>query len=699
MARGFPTITIWEEQTKRSLTGGSAEFQCLDRAFRNYSNARDTKGPSGQPVTTEYNELKRTFDLYMAKKEANANNLHLFGTVNRDGNGILTGLRHFLNANSVSSTDEQEDIAMVNYTFERALRLKTSLGNARVELKKETESIFVKVKDKLEEIKSRNILASLFQQKTLFEQLKESEARELAKSKANSNAKDIAKDFLKQGAEAYSEVSNARDAIFGAVQVAPPDASTFEGRIALALGVAKDHVFDKMIEAAKNSIGKQAYSEIVALLPVISIVAGAAKVANGLYDAAVCYQQRNECGEVRRQIIAPGDPDSAFAALEKMLDESFKRATVAAAEGALKFAAGFDPTNTAASVVGAVSAVAHLFEAMISFGLQYYQMEAANKILKSWVASPLNGEVSIAFGLKSVSRVRQEIKARRAAGSIDPDQFTEAMQQCPLVGCYFIASLPVIDLLEMVVADVAYNSSGSFFQMHLKIESQRVSALVDLARKALEESKFRIVQNKGDIHQLMGQLEKENVERHQRMHTERVAEITAFNAKHIERFQIEERKAKLNAFTKKHLELQTEKKIAHESEMSALAAMLAERKKREDEAAAQLAEITRRAEEVETQKLIARKQAIANAIETYEAETSGLQGLFTVRNAESTEARDLLKNLILMGNQRPALIKLESVAMYLMTYGNHPREYPALRPLRDASRLKRLLQENYKNAP
>jgi hypothetical protein len=183
------------------------------------------------------------------------------------------------------------------------------------------------------------------------------------------------------------------------------------------------------------------------------------------------------------------------------------------------------------------------------------------------------------------------------------------------------------------------------------------------------------------------------------MHTERVAEITAFNAKHIERFQIEERKAKLNAFTKKHLELQTEKKIAHESEMSALAAMLAERKKREDEAAAQLAEITRRAEEVETQKLIARKQAIANAIETYEAETSGLQGLFTVRNAESTEARDLLKNLILMGNQRPALIKLESVAMYLMTYGNHPREYPALRPLRDASRLKRLLQENYKNAP
>jgi hypothetical protein len=471
--------------------------------------------------------------------------------------------------------------------------------------------------------------------------------------------------------------------------------------------VAKDHVFEKMIRAAKNSIGEHAYSEIVALLPVISIVAGAAKVASGLYDAAVCYQQRNECGEVRRQIIAPGDPDSAFAALEKMLDESFKRATVAAAEGAVKFAAGFDPTNTATSVVGAVSAVAHLFEAMISFGLQYYQMEAANKILNSWVASPLNGEVSIAFGLTSVSRVRQEIKARRAAGSIDPDQFTEAMQKCPLVGCYFIASLPVIDLLEMVVADVAYNSSGSFFQMHLNIESQRVSALVDLAKKVLEESKFRIVQNKGDIHQLMGQLEKENVERHQRMHTERVADITSFSAKHIERqkaaereFQIEERKAKLTAFTMKHLELQTEKKrIAHESEMSALAAMLAERKRREDEAAAQLAEITRRAEEVETQKLIARKQAIANAIETYEAETSGFQGLFTVRNAESTEARDLLKNLILMGNQRPALIKLESVAMYLMTYGDHPREYPALRPLRDASRLKRLLQENYKNAP
>ena len=50
------------------------------------------------------------------------------------------------------------------------------------------------------------------------------------------------------------------------------------------------------------------------------------------------------------------------------------------------------------------------------------------------------------------------------------------------------------------------------------------------------------------------------------------------------------------------------------------------------------------------------------------------------------------------GADRQALVKLEAVACYLMTITDQPKEYPALRPLRDASRLKRLLKDHYEKS-
>lgn len=680
MARNFPTVDLWRSLTDvRAGSRGSTEFVELNKAFVAYFNARESKGKSGQPVTTEYKELKRTYDAYMRKKAENAAKLHIFGAVNRDGNGVLQALGDFLSETSKTSISEEEERAMVKYTFDRTLRLKVSLGNARIELKPSNYSKFFNAAlTNLESIKKK----SVFHKNSLIEDLKAAaEAERNKQAQTRGGISQPVAELAFQAKSTLSTVSQAGDTLAGVVTAAPPpDTSTFEGYVANALQVSKDEVFNEMIRAAKKVLGPERYLEIVSLIPLISTVVKAGMVANGFLNAVTAYQQLNLCGNVRKNVVAHGDPNSAFEALEKLLNEEYKRATEAAAEGAIAFAASFDPTQTASSVVGAVTAVKHLFQDMVTFGLNYYQMVAANNTLKAWAATPLNGDHSIAFGLKSDTGWQDTDKARRAGGAED-HQFSAAIRQCPLLGCYFMSSLPALDLLEIVAADLAYNSRQSFFQMYLDINSAKVENLVKSAKSILQASRFHVVQDRAELHELKSNMTTDNFERH-----------IQFSAT---------RKATLNEFAVKHTALQKEKEREHRRSVmeSAVLLMLDRRRKAEEEAAALLADLAQSAADVEHNCLLARKEAIAKAIQAYENETSGLHRLHTVRNPESTEARAVLKDLIqkASGNQQ-ALVKLETVASYLLTLTDQPKEYPALRPLRDVSRLKRLLQEHYEKA-
>jgi hypothetical protein len=704
MARTFPTAAIWQSQTSaRTVRGGSPEFKALDSAFLAYAEARTTKGSSGQSIADEYAELKRAYDAYMTKKAANAGRLHLLGKVNRDGSGILQALGQFLTTTPSTGISPEEEQAMIDYTFQRTLRLRTALADARVELKPSSwRETFEAACTTIEKIRTKGLLRG----NSLIEDLREQAARtEAAQARGSRGSQatalaQTAHEFYDAGTDAVSQVSS----VFNGAPAAapPPDTSTFEGYIANALQVTQDRVFDQMISAAQRVIGPDRYQEIVGLIPLLNTVVGAARVAKGLYDAVKAYQKYNECAAVRKTIIAPGDADTAFAALEKLLDEDFRRATQAAAEGAIAFAAGFDPTQTAGSVVGAATAVAHLFQDMIGFGLNYYQMVEANRILASWRTTPLDGQMSIAFGLKSTGRVRDEAKARRAGGAVEITGFTTAIRQCPLLGCYFIANMPALDVLEIVAADVAWNSQSSFFQMYLDIHSARVEKLVESARGILDNSRFRVTQNREQLHQLRSNLVSANLERHQAMHADRIATLTAFARQHEEKRQFREaREATLNAFVIKHVQAQRVAEEAYQRSIMDAAAvrMLQARQQAEDAAAAQLAELMQASATVERQRLIARRDGIARAIATYEKETSGIHRLHTVRNPESTEARSVLKGLIDKGTNLDALAALDAVASYLLTITARPREYPALRPLRDASRLKRLLQAEYDAAP
>jgi regulator of RNase E activity RraB len=601
----------------------------------------------------------------MAKKEANKGKWHVLGTVNRDGSGILTALGEFINGNKDAQVSPEEEKAMINYTFDRALRLKTVLANARIELKPPSQlETFKATVDQLAKIKKEGFSRYLGG-KSIIEDLKEQAQRTQEASQRNTRLQNAAahgavgKDFVNEAIGTVSSVPAGQTAIASAQAAATPAViSAFETWVANALKVAQDAAFAQMISAATAVVGQANYKTIIGLVPILNTVVAAGQVAKGFADAATAYQQKNECRLVRKEIAAPGDPQAAFAALEKLLDEDFKAATQAAVEGAVAFAAGFDATGTASTVVGAVTAVAHLFQDMVTFGLNYYQMLAANRILISWQSTPLDGDESIAFGLRSTSGVSDEIKARRAVGGVQTDNFTAAMGECPLLGCYFLSKLPAIDLLEIVSADVAYHYKSSFFQMHIDVDSGRVSNLVASAESILDASRFKISQEQSSVFEMRKRIEEDNLKRH--------AEFVAGRQLALE---------------------------------SAVVMMLARRKKDEDDRAAELAELVRRSEEVELAKLLARREAIAKAMAIYKAETGGIHKLHTVRNSESTEARAVMKGLIEKGTDKQTLITLEAVASYLLTITGKPREYPALMPLRDASRLKRLIKEHYDKAP
>jgi hypothetical protein len=702
MARQFPTDELWASLTAGRIgSGGSAEFKRLNTAFLAYANARRTKGREGQSISDEYRELKTAFDAYTLKKQSNENRLHLLGKVDRNRKGVLKQLGDFL-ASNTTAVSAQEDMAMIDYAFQRSLRMKTALANARVEIKPSSYlETFKAAYGSLQKIKKKG----LFHSNSLLEDLQEAAKSVEEKSQRNGVLQTTAA-HLQTGQQFYSQAGSAQAKLKAAYDL-------FHGHVAQSLNVTQDEVFKEMIGLAQQTIGTHLYEEIVSLIPMMNTVVGGAKVLKGLYDASVAYSNWNRCGEVRRTIIAPGDPNSAFEALEKLLKEEFNRATQAYAEGAIAFVAGLDPSQTASSVVGAATAVAHLLQDMVSFGLNYYQMLAVNRILNKWSATPLDGEMSIAFGLNATGPALDRNKARRAASAANVQEFTDAIHACPLLGCYYITTMPALDLLEMVAADIAYESSSSFFQLYLDINSEKVEGLSKLAKSRLDASRFRVSQNRGELHDLRSSLEAQNFERHQKMHADRKATLEAFGMKHVanqRRHEKEYRKATLEAFGMKHVanqqrhekEYQEQLRIEKEKHKSLMRPVFLElleaRKNGEEAAAATLEDLLLPSSEVDYATLQARQKAVVKAMDLYTAQTSGIHRLHTVRNSESTEARAVLTNLIKQGIGQQTLIKLDAVVSYLISSTPRPTEFSSLRALRDASRLKRLLREEYERS-
>jgi hypothetical protein len=90
------------------------------------------------------------------------------------------------------------------------------------------------------------------------------------------------------------------------------------------------------------------------------------------------------------------------------------------------------------------------------------------------------------------------------------------------------------------------------------------------------------------------------------------------------------------------------------------------------------------------------KDAVARATAQYKAETGGIHKLHTIRNDESNEARHKFKDLLAQSQLHPKLVAITELALYYMARsGAKPAGHGDLRPLRDASRLKKLLVQHW----
>ena len=156
----FPSIEVWRQMTNVDdrLFGGirsrSAEFNALDRAFESYANARETKDLAGLSIAREYQNLKNAYEVYAKKKEVNDSKFHLFGSTDSDEKfGALTSLKQFLSGYPTAELTPSEERACLNFTFEKAMRARTALAEATIQLK-ESESFFTKASDTLRNLKA-----------------------------------------------------------------------------------------------------------------------------------------------------------------------------------------------------------------------------------------------------------------------------------------------------------------------------------------------------------------------------------------------------------------------------------------------------------------------------------------------------------------------------------------------------------------
>jgi hypothetical protein len=463
----------------------------------------------------------------------------------------------------------------------------------------------------------------------------------------------------------------------------PAAIDQIQNAVAQALNQSKDMVFSQMWRAATAALTQNVMSQAVSLVPVLNTAIGAHQVVVGIATAVKAYQDKNKCGYVIENIAAPGDPDAAFRALEQMLDEDFKNATVAAGQGAAAFAAGFDPTGTASVVTGAATAVYNLINDLVDFGLKYYQAVAANDILSKWKAIPFDGDESISYGLviKQKSLLNDEIKALQAAGGKYTTDFTSAMKACPLLGCFFLTKVPAIDLVEMVASENAlrHEYANVWFDCLRNLQVSKVEELISKATDVLANSKFQIISDSDAVHDLQVELTTANAARHKKFHEERQGTLDGLNRIHREKQQ-------------KRIEADRADRAAE----SALMALKKKEREFEDSLAKVVDDVLTPASAYTVAALEKGKNAVARATAQYKAETGGIHKLHTIRNDESNEARHKFKDLLAQSQHHPKLVAITELALYYMARsGAKPAGHGDLRPLRDASRLKKLLVQHW----
>jgi len=746
----FPTLAEWTEITEKQKglftwwTGGSKEWQLVDEKYKRYAEARLTKGANGLDIISEFNELKEAYLAYQRKKEAHAlahKNSYfggLWDSSHRNALGAMDALDNFVKGQPNTVLTEVEELAVIKYSFERALRLRTTLSGSRVTLQDSASWMAfkgtIKALTDFASITSREGLAGAQDQADKnFPQVRDwlyrrmeiggltagrvdgTLSQNLRWAKQDSAGSRL--DSLDSVAAGNSALESFRGEIASTVQqvqaaglnspvlntignlssapsptaqvtsvvagLMPAAIDQIQNAVAQALNQSKDMVFSQMWRAATAALTQNVMSQAVSLVPVLNTAIGAHQVVVGIATAVKAYQDKNKCGYVIENIAAPGDPDAAFRALEQMLDEDFKNATVAAGQGAAAFAAGFDPTGTASVVTGAATAVYNLINDLVDFGLKYYQAVAANDILSKWKAIPFDGDESISYGLviKQKSLLNDEIKALQAAGGKYTTDFTSAMKACPLLGCFFLTKVPAIDLVEMVASENAlrHEYANVWFDCLRNLQVSKVEELISKATDVLANSKFQIISDSDAVHDLQVELTTANAARHKKFHEERQGTLDGLNRIHREKQQ-------------KRIEADRADRAAE----SALMALKKKEREFEDSLAKVVDDVLTPASAYTVAALEKGKNAVARATAQYKAETGGIHKLHTIRNDESNEARHKFKDLLAQSQHHPKLVAITELALYYMARsGAKPAGHGDLRPLRDASRLKKLLVQHW----
>lgn len=658
MPRTFPTVELWDQLTNKTLAHrvrSSTEWDNLDAAVRAFSVDQENE--------ELYQRLKTATEAFVRLKTGPDGILR----TSRDANGVISALHKFVSENPpvMSEREIEAARAVINANKQALFRTLASAeihykSGKKLEMAKSLKDDATEFKDSLMQIPQVASAADSVQ--GMMSRSVPSTSPSSSMMPGNSGIGGMASSF-----------SGAMPAIPGHIgEQASSMASQVSGsmfkmdwdRIIRDICSVGEAMPDVVIHELKEILGRQLFDSISSAVPYLGTIKEGAAVMNHLKNIAM-HEVNTYRVKSARSYARPGDVQAAIDAILQVLDSERIDLGIELAGSSATFAAGIGTLGADGGAVQVITSVAvtgaKLLRTIYSFVTDHVAMTKTNQMLKSAEGAHMT--------------------------------MLETLHKFPLLGAYVINTLETSTVLEINIMEM----NEPFFKYMTEHYNQKIQTIRETARRIIEDSRFEITQ----IEQARLAYARKKQEFASTLQQQLTDAINKRNMNAVIR-DIPAAAAKfqeLRAAKAAHVAKFTPIAVEASSKFSLLEIMQIANMELEREMAA-LIDI--RAMEADRQAEIRRNKALAarvqTVLDTYKSQTSGFRSLITSQSDESTAAISALNSLI-NSTSYADLLRFRKLVEYLLKVSAKVPQglSPALKPLKDPSRLHGLLKPAYQS--
>lgn len=663
MPGSFPTLEMWDQLQPKHVAhffSSSPEWNQLDAAVRAFS--------VDQSNEELFQRLKTATEAFVRLKTAQDGVM----TTTRDTNGVITALRAYVSDNppvmSESAIEAAKEVIQANkQAFFRTLAC---------------AQIRYKSGKKLEMAKALHDDGTDFRDSLMVIPQVASAADSLQRRLPSSSPSASSSSSMIPGSPAFSGIGSSVSRVLPSL---PGNIGTQASNMASQVsgsmmkidwdGIIRDicsvgdSIPDVVLHELKELLGRQLFDSISSAIPYLGTIKEGADVMNSLKTIAM-HEVNTYRVHSTRSYARPGDVQSSIDAMIRVLNSERVDLGVELAGSSATFTAGIGTLGVDGGALQVITSVAvtgaKLLRTIYSFVADHVAMTKTNQMLKSAGGTHLT--------------------------------LLETLHKFPMLGAHVIKTLETSTVLELNIMEI----NQPFFKYMTEQNNQKIQTIRETACRIIEDSRFELLQselatltyerNKQKFastlqQQLVDVIDKREINK--RKMNAVVRDIPAAAA----RFQ--ERRDAKTAHVAKFTPVAREAA----SKLSLLEIMQLANMELEHEMAAlidiQAMEENRQNESRRNKALAVRVQSV---LETYKDQTSGFRSLITSQSDESTAAIAALNSFV-NATSHAGLSRLRELVEYLLKVGTKVPQGvgPALKQLKDPSRLHGLLNAAYQN--